>query len=66
MTDQPRNIKAALTVSEWAALMRVVEGELESLTDDDWENGIGDELDAARATLARARNRARRREMVQR
>ena len=59
--DWRRDIKVALTESEWNALKQTVDGELESLTEADWESGVYDALDDASSALAKAGNRYRRR-----
>jgi hypothetical protein len=49
-----RGIRVALTRGEYAALSRCVSGELESLTEADWESGMAEDLHAAQVALIKA------------
>lgn len=45
--SEPRDIRVTLTETEWRAVHRTIRGELESLTEADWDSGLFEDLDAA-------------------
>ena len=53
-----RKIAVKLPVAQWDALYQCAQGELDSLTEADWESGLHDHLSAALETMRAARSDA--------
>ena len=61
MASKERPIRVALTRAQWRALYRTAVGELESLSEMDERNGVGDDLREAIEAMEAARRKAAKR-----